>query len=217
MVFMTRRRFLTVLFASMGAIGALAASSRRFLEDLLPRLKARLNNKPTLDVNSSAGLLSEGEMKTILALAQTLVPGVAMAKLDGGFFTELVNHKTSTEKGWLKEYREAVGFLNETTQNINGKAKSFAELTPAERERVLESMLWKYRKGEGTSVRNQLMEIISPRRTLAFRAFVVRHIMLAFSRSPAVWAIVGYSHYPGVPAADPFEYTRRPDAASLQG
>jgi hypothetical protein len=211
---MTRRGFLTLLFTSMSAIGALAASSRRLLESVPPELKAKLSRNPTLDVNSATGLLSESEMKSVLALAQTLVPDVAMAKLDGGFFTELVNHKTSTEKGWLKEYRGAVSFLNETTHNIIDKAKSFSEITPAERERVLESILWKYRKGEGTSVTKQLMELISPRRTLAFRAFVVRHIMLAFSRSSAVWAIVGYSHYPGVPAADPFEYTRPLDAAN---
>ena len=214
---MTRRRFLMLMFAALSAVGALAAWWRSRVEHFLPRLKAGLSNKPTLDVNSSTGLLSEREMKTILALAQALVPDVAMARLDGGFFTELVNHKTSTEKGWLKEYREAVSLLDQTTQSIINKTKSFSELTPAARERVLESILWKYRKGESASIRNQLMEIISPRRTLAFRAFVVRHIMLAFSRSPAVWAIVGYSHYPGVPAADPFEYARPPDAVSPKG
>ena len=211
---MTRRHLLTLIFALMGAIGAPAAWWGIRLEYLLSRLKDKLSNKPTLDVTSSTGLLSEREMKTILALAQALVPDIAMAKLDDRFFTELVNHTTSTEKGWLKEYRGAVNFLNQTTQSVIDKTKSFSELTPAERERVLESILWKYRKGETASVRNQFMEIISPRRTLAFRTFVVRHIMLAFSRSPAVWAIVGYSHYPGIPAVDPFEYTKPLDVAN---
>ena len=45
----------------------------------------------------------------------------------------------------------------------------------------------------------------------ATRTFVVADLLGTFYRSEHGWAVVGYSHFPGVGAADPLDYTHVPD------
>jgi hypothetical protein len=168
-------------------------------------LIARFIN-PRLDEDSSEGILSEEEMKTIIALSEILIPWVEKSGTNHGFIRNHVNYKTNNVKGYLKEYRNGVKILEETSNQAIGGDRRFYELNIRERDRVLGSILWRYSSEDG--LKRRLERILISRRKIAFRDFVVRDIIVAsFKEPPVGWAIVGYSHYPGVPAANPREYT----------
>jgi hypothetical protein len=112
--------------------------------------------------------------------------------------------------GALAQYRAAVVLLDETAQRRHRGTATFAELDRTRREDVLASLLWTYRAGDAMT--SLLERVTSPRRVRALRELVVKDLLKAFYRSPAGWALVGYSHFPGVPAADPRDYSRPPGA-----
>jgi hypothetical protein len=201
---LTRRRFLIViLVVFIGIALVLAVLPVRFLN-----LNRRIANykKLSLDKSYPTGMLSEKEMVTILALSKALVPKDETLETGDDFFRNHINYKTSNVRGYLKEYREGVRLLEETTKEIIGANNSFSELSMSEIEKVLESILWRYRSDE--VIESFLEKFFVSKRKLAFREFVVRDILKAFYKSRAGWAVVGYSHFPGVPAKDPREYTR---------
>lgn len=201
---LTRRRLLlAMLLLSAGIIFLLIISPI-----VLLNLKRRIANykQLSLDKGYPIGMLSEKEMGIILALSEVLVPQDVTPEPRYVFFRNHINYKTSNVRGYLKEYREGVRLLEEATGEIIGANKSFSKINMWEREKVLESILWRYHSDE--VIRPFLEKIFVSERTLAFREFVVKDILMAFYGSSAGWAIVGYSHYPGVPAADPREYTR---------
>lgn len=198
---MTRRRFLSLLLLFLGALSVYLVSPAR-----VRSLKRRIRRYklPRLDPRSPTGTLSEPEMRTVLALAEVLLPRDRPG-MDREFFLQHVYGRTSDTRGYLREYREAVKLLDEKTPGAAGRP-DFAGLGLAEREKVLASILWKYRAGE--SLKARLALIFAPGRTLAFREFVVKDLLAAYYRSPAAWSLLGYAHFPGTPAADPLEYTR---------
>ena len=160
--------------------------------------------KPELDEEFPTGKLSAIEMGTVMALAEVLVPTEKKSERLYDVLRSHVDGRTLADNGYLKEYRNAVAFLDETAETFR---KKFAELPLSKREEVLQDILWEY-GGKQTRVR-QVEAIFSPAITLAFRNFVVKDILEAFFRKlpDEAWSIVGYSHYPGLPA-DPRAYTR---------
>jgi hypothetical protein len=170
----------------------------------LKKLVARLIN-PQLDKDSPLGILSEEEMKTIIALSGILIPTAEKFGINEEFIRNHVNYKTNNVKGYLKEYRNAVRLLEEASKKVISGDREFYELNLSERDRVLESILWRYSSNE--VIKSRLERILVSKRNMAFRDFVVRDILAAFKGSPVGWFIVGYSHYPGVPSTDPRDYT----------
>jgi hypothetical protein len=200
-----RRRFLIVFIGlTISGVAVLFVLRNKLYN--LRGLIARLIN-PRLDEDSPVGILSEEEMKTIIALSEVLIPTVEKSGANSEFSRSHVNYKTKNVKGYLKEYRNAEKLLQETSKKVIVSDRKFYELNLPERDRVLGSILWRYRSGE--FVKPRLERIFSSRRKMAFRDFVVRDILIAsFQQTPVGWAIVGYCHYPGVPAADPRDYTK---------
>ena len=212
---MNRRKFLTI-FIGLTITGiAVLFVLRNKLYDLR-KLVYRLIN-PRLDEDSPLGVLSEQEMKTMIALSEVLIPTVGRSEVNNEFISSYVNYKANNVKGYLKEYRNAVRLLEETSKRVIGNDRNFFELNLSERDKVLGSILWRYQAEE--IVKRRLERIFISRRRQAFRDFVVKDILVSFFRgSPIVgWAIVGYSHYPGVPAEDPRDYTRPIESSLNKG
>ena len=205
---MNRRRFFAVLIGlTIGGMVVLFVLRNKLYD--LRVLIARLIN-PQLDKDSPIGVLSDEEMKTIIALSEALIPWVEKSRANNEFIRNHVNYKTNNVKGYLKEYRNAVKLLEKISQQVIGRDGRFYELNLRERDKVLGSILWRYRSGE--ALKSRLQRIVSSREKIAFRSFVVRDILVtSFQETPLGWAIIGYSHYPGVPAADPKDYTGHPE------
>jgi len=200
---MKRRGFLFVWLFFVGGLLTVKASPLALIN-----LKKRFltYKKPKLDENSLTGTLSDAEMRTILALVEVAAPRTKMQSVDHEFFQRHVNNKTSNVKGYLKEYREGAKLLDETTHKVIDHRQDFVALSVAERNTVLEAILWKYRAGAILKPRVELL--LASRTALSFREFVLKDLLAAFYRSGMGWALVGYIHYPGTPAADPFDYAK---------
>lgn len=199
---MTRRRLFTVLLLFFCIVFITFVSPIGFFN-----VKKRIAKykRVKLDESFPKGILAEKEMKNILALSEILVPKDLKLGLNIDFFRNHVNYKTLNSDGYLKEYRDGSKLLEEATKEFIDSNKNFFELSLSERDKILGLILWRYRADE--LVRPLLENMVVSERKLRFRQFVVKDIIRAFYESRAGWAVVGYSHYPGVPAADPREYT----------
>src|SRR3990172_4470859 len=123
---MNRRKFLTI-FIGLTITGiAVLFVLRNKLYDLR-KLVYRLNN-PRLDEDSPLGVLSEQEMKTMIALSEVLIPTVGRSEVNNEFISSYVNYKANNVKGYLKEYRNAVRLLEETSKRVIGNDRNFFEL-----------------------------------------------------------------------------------------
>jgi hypothetical protein len=144
-------------------------------------------------------------MATVLALSEILLPATENAHVST-LVQRHVTSRTQQHPGYLQEYQRAVQLLDERARRLGAMAPRFSQLSLADRQRVLGSLLWAYR-GEDLLWR-YAEAILLRKRVLSFRRFVVTDVLVAGYRASYGWAIVGYSHYPGIPAADPRDYTR---------
>ncbi len=200
----TRRGFLA-LFIGL-AIGGVAGTIA--IRSQLSKIKRVVSDVLKLKTGKllSGGALSENEMQSILALSMVLVPRLEAWEGSDEFLRNHVNLKTRDFDG-LWDYQNAVKLLNRACRTKTGMKRRFAEINRSEQDEVLGSILGKYRSDEPWKGRLKRAMMSSEQKT--FRDYVVKDILLAvFRESPAGWALVGYSHYPGVPAADPRDYTR---------
>jgi hypothetical protein len=195
-VVVTRRRFL--LLTGAAASAALVAAGAHVAR---PYLSKRAH--PQLDKTYPLGMLREDEMSTAIALGEVLVPAKFTPPAD--FFREYVNWVTQTQAGYLREYERAVRLLD-TTAHSTAKASPFRDLTVPERNAVLQMLLWRYDIGD--EVISRLEKFATSRDASALRQYVVTPMLEYYYRSPDGWAVVGYKHFPGVPAADPLAYTK---------
>lgn len=205
----TRREVFRLLFGIGFSVGIASFVLKDQLRKLMRIVAGRLHLK--WGQPPPAGSLSAVEMQSIIALAEVLVP-VGMLGNSADLVRDHVNDRTKNVYD-LREYRNAVVRLDETSHRIFGGAQRFADLTYAERDKVLSAILWRYRSGQ--YLKRRLERMFLSRRKLWFRESVVKDLLIAiFQKTPVGWAMVGYSHYPGVPAVDPRDYTKLP-AGSL--
>ena len=194
---MDRRKFLAIA-AGVVAVGIASLSTLTSgLRGFRAALSAIVN--PRLDPRSPVGLLTTEEMNTLIALSDVLVPAITPASHDD-LVRDHVNSRTSATPGYLREYRNAVKLLEGRRSN------RFAALPIGEREEIVGALLWKY--GARDRKMHRLEQVFVSKARRAFRTFVAKDLIEALYGSPVGWAIVGYSHYPGVPAADPRDYCR---------
>lgn len=206
----TRREFFKLLIGIGFGVGiasfVLQDQLRKLIRIFANRLHLKWGQPPR------AGSLSEVEMQSIIALAEVLVPS-GMLETSADLIRDHVNYRTKNVYD-LRDYRNAVLHLDRASHRIFGGAQRFADFTYADRGKVLSALLWRYRSGQ--RLKRWLERMFLSRRALWFRESVVKDLLIAiFRKTPVGWAMVGYSHYPGVPAADPRDYTR-PPAGSLR-
>jgi len=194
---MSRRRLLKNLVVLLVLLGL-------FIWLLPRRIKDRWQARPELDRTAPTGRLSEDDMATIVALAMVLIPADQSPGADEGWVRTFVLHRTEHETGYLPEYRNGAQLLDQLAQADFGSRRRFSQLNDAQREHLLRQHFdrgW-LRLAAWTSYEAE-------RRAYRVWTLVIKDLLQGFYRSAMGWAVVGYTHYPGVPG-DPREYTVAP-------
>ena len=162
-----------------------------------------------LDTSYPLGSLSEQEMQTIIALAETLFP--SDIKTPDFFVKQYVNTQTKNKKGYLKAYRESIALLNIEAKNLFGENKIFYGLALLDRNKVLDNLLGFYKKNNYKErTRERLEKIFVSERVRVLRSFVIKPLLKAFYESPYGWAVVGYDSFPGHPGQNAKAYAEAP-------
>lgn len=187
--------------ASLAAATALLSrrENRQWARDVARQLAAQ----PELDPKAPRGALDGGEADTIAALAEIVAPPDAPpAALT--LLRQHVERNAAEVAGMLAVYGASARLLDRSAEERH--AARFAALTPARRDEVLNSLLWSY--DARSAVRRTIESLSVSAEVAALRRFVIADLAQAFYASPFGWQVVGYTHYPGVPARDPRDYTR---------
>jgi hypothetical protein len=147
----------------------------------------------------------------MLALLEVLVPSTLWPGSEA--MTVMVNQATEHVKGVLKEYKAGLFLLDQATRKY-GMDTSFAEAEIEGRQRILESIMWRYPDAKPETrlyyevklyrVLERLCQSESQRR---FRELVVRDLLNRFYSGSMAWKMVGYLRYPGLPG-NPREYVQ---------
>lgn len=202
-----RRLFLLVGgAATVAAAGAGALLARRENRQWARDAARGLAPQPELDRSAATGVLDRGDADTIAALAEVVAPPDAPPGALA-LLRQHVERRAAEVAGMLPAYHDAARLLDRTAEDRH--AARFAALTRAQRDDVLDALLWSY--DARSAVRRTLESLSASAEAAALRRFVVADLAQAFYASPFGWRVVGYGHYPGVPAKDPRDYTRPPD------
>lgn len=200
---MRRRQFLALgLFTAVA--GAAVSVWRAPLRAQARAALARWRPAPVLDPTAPTGVPTDAELETLQALAARLFPssagdtGVALARRH-------VIDQSARVPGMLLEYRRAVRLLDAS----GGDDRPFAARPVDGQQATLLALFPPYTTAAwGGRLRARLF---TPEAARSARVFVIADLLAAYFRSAQGWATVGYTHFPGVAAADPLAYTRVPD------
>jgi len=176
----TRRRILQLLLGAAGAALALLVFWR-------PQRLAQivsLRFKPRLDA-TAPGVLSEREMRTIVAFTAVLVEGRELDAQEAGYVVEHVTDRAGKTPGYLALYRRTASLLD----RLAGAPFESLSLEPRT------SLMVRHRLTD-SDVR--IREYLLPwgREALAVRALAVPDLIGGYYLSPAGWAAVGYEAFP---------------------
>jgi len=205
-VWLTRRGFLQ--FVVIGGVAGFLAlyNLRRWFWSPGPLPKKYTN--PKLDVHSPRGRLSEEELKNMIALGEVLIPPDETPGADEGWIRSYVNTKTENDPGYLREYQTATELLDQMAKELTMESKHFWELSTSSRDSLLIEHF-----STNSLFRKILIRLhfipLQGKSKLHLYNFVLRELIQDFYSSPAGWAVVGYTNYPGVPG-NPREYTEAP-------
>ena len=189
-----------VVGAALAVVGAVGWRS--------PRLRRFASREPLrLDADTPSGILDPAEMATIVALAEALIPADETPGAEASWVRSHVDERTRGTRGYLQEYRRGAALLDRFARESRPSLRSFAELPAGERDALLHARF----DGLGPWYRLRILldgPAAASEGVLAARCrrFVLEDLLVGFYQSAAGWAVVGYTHYRGVPG-DPREYT----------
>jgi hypothetical protein len=179
---------------ALAGLAALALGLRRRMDGLKQAVEARV--RPQLDASSPTGALPDRERDTLVAFGESLAVGRRFSPAERRAFIEEVDDQTRTTPGQLAVYRMTAGLLDRLTR------ESFATLDIRDRAELLaRHALTSY------PVRTRECLLAFRRQELAVRALATPALIVAYYRSAAGWAVVGYDTFPGR-CGDPLRYTR---------
>jgi hypothetical protein len=159
--------------------------------------------RPGLDSTAPLGRLSAQEMDTMIALLEILLPVTLRPGRE--VMVDIVNQATENVKGLLQAYQDGVFLLDQSAREY-APGRGFAGAETEMRQRILETLLWKYAGGKSGTLSYYVglcyasLERLcqsAPRRR--FREFVVRDLLRRFYAGSMAWRMAGYSRYPGMP------------------
>jgi len=157
---------------------------------------------PVLDSTTPTGRPSEAELDTLAALTALLLPSTASQASRDLVHRHIID-QAARVPGLLAEYRRAVRLLD--TSGVQARLPFTARPAHAQLA-TLRALFPPYAAADRVGRLRADLFVTGGAR--AARDFVVADLLGAFYRSRQGWATVGYSHYPGVGAADPLDYTR---------
>ena len=168
-------------------------------------MRKRLLPVSVLDHDAPTGQPTDVELMTLSALAALVLPSTAGESGRALVRSRILEQSLQTP-GMLVEYQRAVRLLDAT----GPQAGVPFHARPVEAQlAALRALFPTYAATD--RVRRVRVELFASRDARAARAFVVSDLLGAFYQTAEGWATVGYSHFPGVAAADPLAYTRAPD------
>jgi hypothetical protein len=194
---LSRRRFLGLIGMLSGTGVVIYASFATGVKRLIYILR------PRLDHTAPTGRLSAQEMDTMVALLEILLPGTLWPGREP--MADMVNQATENVKGVLQAYQAGLCLLDQTTREYTA-GRGFAVAKTEMRQRILETLLWKYAGGKSGTLSYYIglcyasLERLcqsAPRRQ--FRELVVRDLLRRFYAGSVAWKMAGYSRYPGIP------------------
>jgi hypothetical protein len=176
------------------------------------RLARRARRPALAPEGSGQAPLGARERATLLALLPVVLPG------DHGLGPEgpaaLLDETLAARPELLPAFREAAALLERRSRQRLGAP--FAEAAPAERDRILDSFLWRYRSGVPVgqarfrgSVLSRLERVFQAPAERRLREHVIRELLLRYYGGPRSWELAGQENRPGVPG-DPRGYVRPP-------
>jgi hypothetical protein len=194
---LSRRKFLLLTGMLSGTGAAVYASSALGLKRLLYILR------PGLDHTAPTGRLSAQEMDAMIALLEILLPVTLWPGREA--MADMVNQATGNVKGILRAYQEGVLLLDQTAREYT-PGRSFAVAESEMRQRILETLLWKYAGGRSGTLSyyvglcySSLERLCQSTPRRRFRELVVRDLLRRFYAGSVAWKMAGYSRYPGIP------------------
>jgi hypothetical protein len=194
---LNRRKFLLLTGMLSGTGAALYASfsvgSKRLVNTL----------RPGLDHTAPTGRLSAQDMDTMIALLEILLPVTLWPGREA--MADMVNRATENVKGVLHAYQNGAFLLDQAARE-HSPGRRFAVAESEMRQRILETLLWKYAGGKSGTLSYYVglcyasLERLcqsAPRRR--FRELVVRDLLRRFYAGSMAWKMAGYSRPPGIP------------------
>jgi hypothetical protein len=125
---------------------------------------------------------------------------------------EFINLRTTSVKGYYREYKDGAGLLNSRARKRFGS--TYVSLDDKSRESILKEILERQMSFAQALSFTQKMrltfQLLFTRPEMRFQAFVFLDLLEFYWLSSTGWAVVGYSSYPGIPK-DPRAYTVAPD------
>ena len=139
-----------------------------------------------LDVPSKPGTLSSAQLEDLVAFAEVVVEGRTLTPAERGYVVEHIEDRTRRSPEHLSLYRTTVS----TLQRLAGRRVASLDI----RERI--ELVARHRLGDSRgSSEKDLGPFAEDLRALRKRA--VRDLIEGYYRSPAGWAVVGYTAFPG--------------------
>jgi len=184
-----KRRFLIILSSAVAGIVSLPWLKPVFYdlgEAFVPRMP-----EP-----ATTGLISSGEIETLLAYAEVLSDITPFSDETRQYLRSHITDRTQNTPGYLSLFQMTAAFVNHLGEG------RFSSLPRPDRISTLE-------KSGLMSCRVHRRECFSPfgRKERAIRALAATDLVSAYYRSPAGWAVVGYA-YPRGHCGDLTRYTR---------
>ena len=193
---LTRRQFIALGVAALmlGGLGASVPKLRRYRTQML---KARHQIGPRNEAPIDPSL-----MRTLVAFMGALY-GVVLGEADREELTQRVEFSAIEDSGWRPEFAWLVAYLDDQADALVGKR--FAEISPEEQDRLIQSMMSEPIRGR----RRQMLALVSERerQRRRFRISTLRQVRRIYQTSGVPWRRRGYNSWPGVPG-DPRAYTR---------
>lgn len=140
--------------------------------------------------------LSASELEDLIAFAELVVEGRALAPVERDSLVENIVERTARERDYLELCRTTVGLL----QRLAGRR--FSTLGGAERVELMTR-----HRLDSTDVRPEEDLGLFPDDMRLVRTRALRALIADYYASPAGWAVVGYDHFPGK-CGDLARYTR---------
>jgi hypothetical protein len=162
---------------------------------LLPGLRAAEAIEPSPPSRPLAAL-SEAEIDDLVAFGEILVEGRSLPPAERGHLVEHVRDRVARRSDYPPLYRDTVALL----ESLAGKRFSQLDV----RERI--DVIARHRLA-AFDVRPADRPAAASAEVWAVRARVVRDLVGGYYNSPAGWAVVGYTHFPGR-CGDLTRYTR---------
>ncbi|MFV2058547.1 MAG: hypothetical protein ACC707_18950, partial [Thiohalomonadales bacterium] len=147
------------------------------------------------------------ELKTLYAISDIYTPSGKKAPRQ--YVYDYISLLCTTKRGFLKEFRAAVRYIDKLSTSTY-KSTLFINLSESEQQKLIKDKLLTKHLADSSLTSKLYRRVLATRSERSFHHFISKQLKTIIYSSSLGWQIVGYDHYQGTPAANPFEYTDPP-------